>query len=71
MSNAAHDEPAIWSEDRDGEHPAGEMSVSGRSRTGARARALAGLTLAVGAYAVVAAGVVESTSVSAPTLLLG
>lgn len=41
MSNAAHDEPAIWSEDRDGEHPAGEMSVSGRSRTGARARALA------------------------------
>jgi hypothetical protein len=68
MSDADHDEVTTWSEDQDGDHPAGEMALSRKTRTGARARALAGLTLAVGAYAVVAAGLADSTSVSAPGL---
>ncbi|MEU4806021.1 hypothetical protein [Actinosynnema sp. NPDC023587] len=66
MSNANHDEVTTWHDDQDGDHPAGEMALSRKSKTGARARALAGLTLAVGAYVVVAAGLADSTSVSAP-----
>jgi hypothetical protein len=66
MNDASHDEVTTWSEDQDGDHPAGEMALSRKTKTGARARALAGLTLAVGAYAVVAAGLADSTSVSAP-----
>ncbi|MBB5959203.1 hypothetical protein FHS29_005823 [Saccharothrix tamanrassetensis] len=69
MSNANRDEVGTWPDDQDGDHPAGEMALSRKSRTGARARALAGLTLAVGAYAVVAAGLADSTSVSAPTIM--
>ncbi|GAA1350091.1 hypothetical protein [Saccharothrix algeriensis] len=68
MSNANRDEVATWDDDQDGDHPAGEMALTRKTRTGARARALAGLTLAVGAYAVVAAGLADSTSVSAPVL---
>jgi hypothetical protein len=67
MSNANHDEVTTWDEDQDGDHPAGEMALSRKTRTGARARALAGLTLAVGAYAVVAANA-TSITVSAPAL---
>ncbi|CCH33660.1 hypothetical protein ABZ816_22335 [Actinosynnema sp. NPDC047251] len=66
MSNANHDEVTTWDDGQDGDHPAGEMALSRKSKTGARARALAGLTLAVGAYVVVAAGLADSTSVSAP-----
>ncbi|WP_367137525.1 hypothetical protein [Saccharothrix sp. HUAS TT1] len=66
MSNADH-EVTTWDEDQDGDHPAGEMALSRTTRTGARARALAGLTLAVGAYAVVAANA-NSITVSAPGL---
>lgn len=66
MSNADRDEVTTWDDDQDGAHPAGEMALSRKSRTGARARALAGLTLAVGAYVVVAAGLADTTSVSAP-----
>lgn len=65
MSNANHDEVVTWDETRDGDHPAGEMALSRKTRTGARARALAGLTLAVGAYVVVAANA-TSITVSAP-----
>jgi hypothetical protein len=68
MSDANHDEVTTWSQDQDGDHPAGEMALSRKTKTGARARALAGLTLAVGAYAVVAAGLADSTSVSAPII---
>jgi hypothetical protein len=67
--NANHDEVTTWRDAQDGDHPAGEMALTRKSKTGARARALAGLTLAVGAYAVVAAGLADSTSVSAPTII--
>ncbi|WP_433262811.1 hypothetical protein ACQPZF_30510 [Actinosynnema sp. CS-041913] len=69
MSDANRDEVTTWRDDQDGDHPAGEMALSRKSKTGARARALAGLTLAVGAYAVVAAGLADSTSVSAPHIM--
>lgn len=68
MNDADHDEVTTWSEDQDGDHPAGEMALSRKTKTGARARALAGLTLAVGAYAVVAAGIADSTSVSVTSI---
>ena len=65
MSNATPAEVTTWSEDQDGDHPAGEMALTRKTKSGARARALAGLTLAVGAYAVVAAAA-GSQTVSAP-----
>ncbi|RKT56486.1 hypothetical protein [Saccharothrix australiensis] len=68
MIDADRDEVATWHDDQDGDHPAGEMALHRKSRAGARARALAGLTLAVGAYAVVTAGLANSTSVSAPVI---
>ncbi|NUT94320.1 MAG: hypothetical protein HOY78_20090 [Saccharothrix sp.] len=68
MSDANHDEVPTWRDDQDGDHPAGEMALTRKNKTGARARALAGLTLAVGAYAVVAASLADSTSVSAPVI---
>lgn len=67
MSNANHDEAPTWDEAQDGEHPAGEMALSRKTRVGARARALAGLTLAVGAYAAVGAATCTVT-VSAPVV---
>lgn len=66
MSNADHDAVTTWHEDQDGDHPAGEMALNRKTKTGARARALAGLTLAVGAYVVVAAGANSGITVSAP-----
>ncbi|ATE56378.1 hypothetical protein [Actinosynnema pretiosum] len=45
--------------------PAGRMLVRRRAGAGARTRALAGLSLAVGGAAVVAAGLMDTT-VSAP-----
>ncbi|GGP63090.1 hypothetical protein [Saccharothrix coeruleofusca] len=54
-----------WQEEQDGDHPAGEMVLRRKSKAGARARALAGMTLAMGACAVVAAGL-QDTTVSAP-----
>ncbi|MFD7658124.1 hypothetical protein ACFV4N_29475 [Actinosynnema sp. NPDC059797] len=68
MSNAGHDEVTTWDETQDGDHPAGDLSLSRRSRVGGRARALAGMALAVGAYAVVAANVTSAPTVSAPIL---
>ncbi|QFZ22187.1 hypothetical protein [Saccharothrix syringae] len=67
MSNADHAEVTTWDEARDGDHPAGEMALSRRTRAGARARALAGMTMAVGAYAVVTAST-GSWTVSAPVI---
>ncbi|MFD1152615.1 hypothetical protein [Saccharothrix hoggarensis] len=67
MNDANHDAVTTWHEDQDGDHPAGEMALSRKTKTGARARALAGLTLAVGAYAAVAADLSHPT-VSAPGL---
>ncbi|MFE2751084.1 hypothetical protein ACFXGA_03660 [Actinosynnema sp. NPDC059335] len=70
MNDANRDEVTTWSEARDGDHPAGEMALSRRTKAGARARALAGLTLAVGAYAAVAVSESSMTTVSAPGLTL-
>ena len=70
MKDANHADATTWSEDQDGEHPAGEMALSRKAKAGARARALAGLTLAVGAYAAVAVGESTMTTVSAPGLPL-
>ncbi|GAA1305176.1 hypothetical protein [Saccharothrix xinjiangensis] len=68
MSNAGHDEVTTWDETQDGDHPAGDLSLSHRSRVGGRARALAGMALAVGAYAVVTASAVSGGTVSAPII---
>lgn len=57
-----------WPDEQDEAHPAGEMALVRKSAAGARARALAGMTLAVGACAVVAAGL-QDTTVSAPGTL--
>ncbi|MEU5693916.1 hypothetical protein [Actinosynnema sp. NPDC020468] len=65
MSDADRDEGATWRPDQDGEHPAGELAPARRTMTGARARALSGLGLAVGAYVAVAVGIADTT-VSAP-----
>lgn len=64
MDNAMHDESAILAngDADDSEHPAGRISVSGRTRAGARARALAGLTLGMSAFMMVTNNI--STSVS-------
>ncbi|MEU4768317.1 hypothetical protein AB0H12_34210 [Actinosynnema sp. NPDC023794] len=70
MNDANRDEVTTWSEDQDGDHPAGEMALSRKARAGARARALAGLTMAVGAYAAVAVSEGTMTTVSAPGLPL-
>jgi hypothetical protein len=70
MNDANRDEATTWSEGQDGDHPAGEMALSRRAKAGARARALAGLTLAVGAYAAVAVNETAFTTVSAPGLSL-
>ncbi|MGM1064945.1 hypothetical protein [Saccharothrix sp. Mg75] len=65
MSNADHAEGTAWNEDQGDEHPAGEMALSRRTRAGGRARALAGLTLAVGACSAIAV-TSGSFTVSAP-----
>ncbi|MFE9749620.1 hypothetical protein ACFYOT_32315 [Saccharothrix saharensis] len=70
MNDANRDEVTTWSADQDGDHPAGEMALSRRAKAGARARALAGLTLAVGAYAAVTVSEGTMTTVSAPGLPL-
>lgn len=70
MNDANRDEATTWSAAQDGDHPAGEMALSRRTKAGARARALAGLTLAVGAYAAVAVSESSMTTVSAPGLTL-
>ncbi|MFC6088462.1 hypothetical protein Q5530_22325 [Saccharothrix sp. BKS2] len=67
MSNAGHDAVTTWDEAQDGDHPAGDMALSRKSRVGGRARALAGMALAVGAYAVVTASAASGT-VSAPVI---
>ncbi|GGU30924.1 hypothetical protein [Lentzea flava] len=43
------------------EHVIGEMQLTGRSTAGARARALAGLTLAVGAFTAITPTLAETT----------
>ncbi|GAB2849209.1 hypothetical protein [Lentzea nigeriaca] len=43
------------------EHVIGEMELTPRSTAGARARALAGLTLAVGAFTAITPGLPETT----------
>ncbi|NUT49577.1 MAG: hypothetical protein HOV94_20055 [Saccharothrix sp.] len=70
MNDANRDEVTTWSEHQDGDHPAGEMALSRKTKAGARARALAGLTMAVGAYAVVAVSESTMTTVSAPGVTL-
>jgi hypothetical protein len=47
-----------------GENPAGQIVVAARTRAGARARALAGLTLGMSAFMAVSA--IPFTTVSAP-----
>lgn len=47
-----------------GDHPAGQIVVPTRTRAGARARALAGLTLGMSAFIAVSA--LPFTTVSAP-----
>ncbi|MFC0542185.1 hypothetical protein [Kutzneria chonburiensis] len=47
-----------------GENPAGEIVVTSRTRAGARARALAGMTLGMSAFMAVTA--IPFTTVSAP-----
>ncbi|MFC0429643.1 hypothetical protein [Kutzneria buriramensis] len=47
-----------------GDNPAGEIVVTARTRAGARARALAGLTLGMSAFMAVSA--IPFTTVSAP-----
>jgi hypothetical protein len=47
-----------------GENPAGEIVVTARTRAGARARALAGMTLGMSAFMAVTA--IPFTTVSAP-----
>jgi len=55
MGNTQHDEAADWQTDQESTavHPAGEMALTRKTTAGARARALAGMALAVGSLTVV------------------
>jgi len=61
MNNAEHQAADVT--DESAEHPAGEMALAPKSRASARVRALAGLTLAAGAFYSVA-GTLTFTTVS-------
>ncbi|MFI9388125.1 hypothetical protein [Kutzneria sp. NPDC052558] len=64
MKEIDRPEESVESATASGEHPAGEIVVDGRTRAGARARALAGLTLGMSAFLAVTA--LQSTTVSGP-----
>jgi hypothetical protein len=66
MNDFTTDETATDAEfaTANGENPAGEIVVNARTRAGARARALAGLTLGMSAFMAVTA--IPFTTVSGP-----
>lgn len=64
MNDFTTDETAAEFAAVEGENPAGEIVLSTRTRAGARARALAGLTLGMSAFMAVTA--MPFTTVSAP-----
>ncbi|QUQ63261.1 hypothetical protein [Kutzneria sp. CA-103260] len=64
MTEMTAPENDVESATASGENPAGQIVVNARTRAGARARALAGLTLGMSAFMAITA--VPSTTVSAP-----
>ncbi|MGW4207650.1 hypothetical protein ACWEIJ_06650 [Lentzea sp. NPDC004789] len=61
MNESLHRPAALPEQVEQVEHVIGEMELTPRSRAGARARALAGLTLAVGAVVAITPAMSETT----------